>query len=338
MHTLKTGINSCYKIIMACISIIISCILIVGCTGQNDTINVIKDNTVTDTLMNTDEYDEKEETTAGSETEETERKPIANETTEKDSNSRKNELGILKSSLKEYISGFSGTYGIYYINLKTGNEFGINDTQEYIAASTSKLPINLYLYRNIEKGIIDPEQILTYEEEDYEPGTGNIQNEPFGTEYTVRETSRLSIVLSDNCAINMIIRLLGVENIRQYMLDIGGSIYYGNRHRTCPRDMAYYMRELYNFYVENPSVAGELIDCLKNTVFNDRINALLPENIPVAHKIGNQTNTMNDVGIIFADEPYILSVFSDNVSTNEACNVIANISKKIFDFIEKNKE
>ncbi len=317
--------------------------------SHNNTIKVAKDYSFNESLMHTDGCKEEElkpsietkktlETTKDFKKEETGSQSLEIQIDEQESIKRKNELKILENTLREYISNFSGTYGIYYINLKTGNEFGINDTQEYIAASTSKLPINLYLYKNIEKGIVNPEQILTYEEEDYEAGTGIIQNKPFGTEYTVRETSRLSIVLSDNCAINMIIRLLGIENIRQYMLDIGGSIYYGNRHRTCPRDMAYYMKELYDFYIENPYVAGELINYLENTVFNDRINALLPENITVAHKIGNQINTMNDVGIVFADDPYILSVFSDNVNTEEACSVIATISKILFDFIQGNGE
>jgi beta-lactamase class A len=251
---------------------------------------------------------------------------------------RKKQHEILKESLTEYISGFPGTYGIYYINLATGNEFGINDTQEYRAASTSKLPINLYLYRKIEEGTVDPEQLLTYKREDFEAGTGIIQNEPYGTEYTVRETSKLSIEISDNCGINMIIRLLGIENIRQYMLDIGGSIYYGAKYRTCPKDMACYMKELYDFYLGNPDVAGELMGYLENTIFNDRIPALLPEDIRVAHKIGNQPTAMNDVGIVFTDEPYIISVFSDEVEPGPACDVIANISKMVFDFVQENSQ
>jgi len=165
-------------------------------------------------------------------------------------------------------------------------------------------------------------------EEDFEPGSGVIQKSPFGTEYTVRETARLSVVYSDNCAINMIIRLLGIENIRQYMLDIGGTIYYGRDHRSCPYDLAVYARELYRFYQENPEIAGILIEDLQNTMWNDRINKLLPKDVKVAHKIGNYEGVYNDVGIVFAEEPYVLAVMSENADQSVASDVIAQISKK----------
>ena len=45
---------------------------------------------------------------------------------------------------------------------------------------------------------------------------------------------------------------------------------------------------------------------LQNTMWNDRINALLPKDVKVAHKIGNFQGVCNDVGIVFAEEPYIL--------------------------------
>ncbi len=244
------------------------------------------------------------------------------------------DIDKLKLKLGDYISEYSGKYGVYFINLATGQEFGINDTDEYIAASTSKLPINLLLYRKIEAGEVDPEAILTYLKEDFEPGTGIIQGKSFGTQYTVRETSRLSIVYSDNCGINMIIRLLGIDNIQQYMTDLGGKVYYKARHRSCPKDMALYTKELYKFYLDNPDVAGELIRDLENTVFKDRIDALLPDDIKVAHKIGNFTNTANDVGIVFAKTPYILSVMSDNVDFNQACGIIAKMSKIVYDYVE----
>lgn len=247
-------------------------------------------------------------------------------------------LEDLEKYLEEYIAGQEGRYGLYYINLATGEEFGINDREKYIAASTTKLPMNLLLYRKIAAGEISFDDKLVYLEEDFEPGTGIIQDSPYGTEYTVRETARLSIVYSDNCAINMIIRLLGIENIRQYMLDIGGTIYYGSDHRSCPYDLAVYARELYRFYRENPEIAGILMDDLMNTMWNDRINKLLPEDVKVAHKIGNFEGVYNDVGIVFAKEPYVLAVMSEDVDQSVASDVIAQMSKKIYDYIVTSSE
>ena len=244
-------------------------------------------------------------------------------------------MGELETLIKDYIGKQSGKYGVTFIDLASGESVSIDDKVEYIAASTSKLPMNVLLYTKIASGEIDPDSKLQYLKEDFEAGTGVIQNSAYGTEYTVRETSRLSVVTSDNCGINMIIRTLGIENIRQYILDLGGVVYYGKTHRSCPYDMALVSQELYRLYLEKPEVYGELITNLENTNWSDRIDAQLPDSVKVAHKIGNQTRTANDVGIVFASRPYVLSVMTDDVDFGTACTKIAELSRMIYDFVEE---
>ncbi len=239
----------------------------------------------------------------------------------------------LKKIITDYTSKLPGRYGVTYIDLATGEMVNVNDQIEYIAASTSKLPINMVLFKDIEAGKVSLEDKLVYKEEDLEYGTGIIQNSPYGTEYTVRETSKLAIRKSDNCGVNMIIRQVGIENVRKYLTDLGGKVYYGKTHRSCPYDMALVARDMYSHYLDNEAVYGELIDNLENTDWNDRISAKLT-GVKVAHKIGNQTKTANDVGIVFGKHPYVLSVMTEDVDFGTACNNIAALSKKIFDFEE----
>lgn len=240
----------------------------------------------------------------------------------------------LKKLIIDNTKNLPGRYGITYIDLATGEMVNVNDKVEFIAASTSKLPINVLLYKNIEAGKVKLEDKLVYKQEDLEYGTGIIQKSAFGTQYTVRETSKLSIRKSDNCGVNMLIRLLGIENVRQYIDDVGGQVHYGSRHRSCPYDMAQIAQDLYKLYLNNEGVYGELINNMENTDWSDRIDAKLPAEVKVAHKIGNQKVTSNDVGIVFGTHPYILSIMTENVDTGAANNSIANLSKKIYDFEE----
>lgn len=243
----------------------------------------------------------------------------------------------IAAKAQNFISNLSGKYGVHFIDLATGESFGINDRDIYVAASTSKLPINLLLYNKIEAGEIDPESILTYTEEDVEPGTGIIQDKPFGTEYTVRETAKLSIIYSDNAGVNMILRTVGGKDaVSKYIIGLGGEVYYGKGHRTSPRDMALVSKELYRLYLNNPEVYGEFINNLENTKWNERINGKLPKNVKVAHKIGNQPtySTFNDVGIVFASHPYVLSVMAAKVDYETACKGISQLSKMIYDEVE----
>jgi len=241
----------------------------------------------------------------------------------------------LKRMVEDFVSRQSGRYGVTFIDLATGESFGVNDKEEYIAASSTKLPMVLLLYVRMEEGEVDPDMLLEYKPEHLEYGTGIIQNSPYGTKYTVLKTAELAIRKSDNCGINMIIELLGIENIRQYMVDLGGAVYYDKRHRSCPYDIALASRELYRRYVNNPEAYEKLIEDLENTDWHDRIDARLPGDVRVAHKIGNQTRTANDAGIVFASHPYVLSVMTDDVDVGTACGKIAELSRMIYDFVEE---
>lgn len=246
------------------------------------------------------------------------------------------ELISLRKEINDYIGKFSGKYGIYFIDTLNGHEFGINEEDEFIAASTVKIPINLYLFNKINNGTANPEDVLTYTEADYEDGTGKILNEKMGTRYTVRELSMLSIESSDNIATNMLIRYLNRKNIKDFMRDLGGKIVDDEKNISCPKDMAVYMKEVYNFCRSKGPLGEELLDYFSNTEFNGRIPALLPKDIRIAHKIGSYDSVFHDIGIIYTHNPYILSIMSSDTDEEEAAKVIANISKKVYDYVQAN--
>jgi len=160
--------------------------------------------------------------------------------------------------LQIYLSTYQGDYGMYFYNLDTNESFGIRDKEKYIAASTSKVPINLYLYKLVAEGKVDLDTEVEYLEEDLEWGTGKIIKEEFGVKYSLRELSKLSIEISDNCAINMIIRTVGKENFINYMNSLGAIVDY-HTYRTCPYDMYLYFDELYKLYNENTEVYSDLM-------------------------------------------------------------------------------
>lgn len=248
-------------------------------------------------------------------------------------NSQNTEL--IKKELEEYIKNFQGKYGIYYYNLESGDEFGINHEDAYSAASTIKIPLNLYLYEKIKSGSADPLGTLAYLKQDNEDGTGIIQYEEFGKKYTLKELSRLSIVYSDNVAANMLIRYLGLSNIKEFMQENGGVFVQEGENVSSPRDMGVYMKKVYEFYKANGELGKELMDSFLNTEFNDRLPALLPPGTKVAHKIGTQVRAFHDVGIVLGENPYVISIMSKDIDEDKAPDVIANISKKVYDITNR---
>ena len=105
---------------------------------------------------------------------------------------------------------------------------------------------------------------------------------------------------------------------------------------SSPRDMGLYMKLVYEFCENSGTLGNELMNNFLNTdLYNDRLPALLPKSVKVAHKIGNEVGVINDVGIVFADKPYIVAVMSKGVNEEEAPTVIANISKMIYDSVNQ---
>ncbi|HOQ37873.1 MAG TPA: serine hydrolase [Acetivibrio sp.] len=244
---------------------------------------------------------------------------------------------ILKNNLEVYISGLAGIYGIYFVDLETDEQFGINEKEEFLAASTFKIPLNMYIYKKIRDGEIKPTDTIEYTEEDYEEGAGIIRYEKaFGIKYTVKELQRLSIVYSDNVAVNMLLRRVGKDNVKDYMRELGGQVVDYNKNVTCPKDMALYLKKAYELYEKKDKYANELIKNMIETNFHDRLTVLLSKDVKVAHKTGNLIGVVHDVGIVFAKRPYIIVVMSKDVVSDEAANnAIARISKMVYDYIKK---
>jgi beta-lactamase class A len=251
---------------------------------------------------------------------------------------------------------YKGRYAIYYQNLTVNEQYAINADRPFVAASSIKLGINTFLYTQIAAGKINPTEVLIYDSRayptgDYEAGTGTIQGQPNGTRYSVRDTSGLSIRISDNCATNMVIRRLGgIDQINPFLnsisavVDYRKSVTYTNyvgttssgRHRTSATDLALHAVKLFQLYQNNQAIYQPLIDDLCKTEFDFGIQKGIPTTVRVAHKIGtNGTyNTENDVGIVFADEPFVLCVMTESGNATTAHQFQADIAKIFYQYID----
>ena len=262
-----------------------------------------------------------------------------------------------KSDIEALIATYKGRYAIYYQNLVNGEIYSFKANTPFVAASSIKLGINTHLYLQIADEKISPTEILAYDNRpyptgDYEAGTGIIQSQPNGTKYSVRDTSGLSIRISDNCATNMVIRKLGgIDKVNEYLRLVSGivdyrkSVSYTNyagtavsgRHRTCATDLGLHAVSLYQLYQDNPTVYQPLIDDLCETEFDFGIQKGIPEIIRVAHKIGTNGayNTENDVGIVFAGEPFVLCVMTESGSASNARRFQAEVARILYQYIDK---
>lgn len=247
----------------------------------------------------------------------------------------------LVQELNEYLETKKGTYGIYVYELDSGNSFGINEEIVFPAASTVKVPLLMAVYKDIENGTISKEEEIVYTSADYEEGTGSIQYTKVGEKWTVQELAKRMMKQSDNIAKNMFLRVLGFKNVQNYITGLGvKNVDMSMNNTTTPKDAGMLLTLVYKNKVVDEELSDEMINLMVETDFERRLPRYL-EGVRVPHKIGTWAGAISDTGIVFLDgRPYTISVYSKGIqNVEDAENVIATISKKVYDYeLEKSKK
>ena len=265
----------------------------------------------------------------------------------------------MRRQIAEYLNKQTGRFGVYYINMNNGETLAFNESQPIVAASSIKIAYNTYLYEKAAAGELTMDEKITYNAAkypngDYEGGTGTIQNSADGTEYTLYDVSHLSITVSDNCGTNMVLRRLGgedavnnnymktISSVVDYRSDVQYTDYTGTathgRRRTSAIDLAKYAEHLYKDYTGNKDLYQPLIDDLCNTEYNWGVPGGVPSGVTVAHKVGFNTTyyANNDVGIVFGTEDYVLAVMTESGDAKAAQQIIGEVSRMIYEYVESN--
>ena len=246
---------------------------------------------------------------------------------------------VLRTQLEDYIGTRPGKVSVYVKDFATGETLNLNSDQVYVEASTIKLPLVLYIYELAAQGKINLDAKLTYTPEYYAQGTGILQGEPFGGQYTIRELSRLSMEYSDNVAWKMLLDFMGQDKLTAYEKSLGAKATGGDNglYITTPEDMGIYLERLLNFSEEKPEYGNEVLHYMANSIFSEGIPQDLPDDIVVAHKMGALNDKFHDVGIVFGNRPYIIAIFTDEAWEEVSLQTLADVSRIINDYQESVK-
>lgn len=189
-------------------------------------------------------------------------------------------------------------FAVSYYDTVTQESYDWNETHMMVAASTFKLPLNLYYYEKENAGELEPDTLIT------QGGA------------TLDLCHYLSIVESNNEISHALLYRIGTfpeykEAMRKYFTMTDDEIdpkYYQDNY-YCTRMMMDTLKYLYARQDEFP----ELIDYMKQSnPQNGYFRAKVTE-LDVAHKYGSFEGAENDVGIFYAEHPFLLAVYTQSV-------------------------
>ena len=191
---------------------------------------------------------------------------------------------------------------------ETGEQYVFNETKMLYGASTYKLPLNLYYYDMQLAGEITGATMITQ-----------------GA--SLDEAHYQSLVYSNNELSYSLWRRIGdwpeyKMAMRKYFTmtddEIPQNYYYD--HLFCTRMMLDTLKVVWDGQEQYP----ELIDYLKIACPDAYFKTYLDvDETPIAHKYGSYEGAENDVGIIWAERPFLLAVYTNGLSYGPGGNVDA---------------
>jgi len=228
-----------------------------------------------------------------------------------------NEMQVLQSIETEMMR-IPGHTGFYYKNLVTGVEHSIRADEEFLAASVIKLPLFLHILALTAEGKIDLTQKLNVTEKDKMPSCGALTLFSGDVNVDIETLCRLMIDLSDNTATNKLInyctisganegfKAMGLEKtvLRRLLFDAEASAA-GLQNTICPQEMGEILERLYRAEFVNERVSRFAIDGLLHQQINHKMGGKMRGLMDIAHKTGEDDGLSNDVGIVFAPQPFI---------------------------------
>jgi beta-lactamase class A len=232
--------------------------------------------------------------------------------------------------------------GWYLKNLKTGEEADRNGQVIVPSASTRKIAILVTALKQIHEGKLSLDQPVEITSKYQNTTSGVFQHFTPGFTITLRDAMVLMIIVSDNTCTGTVAEMVGLDEVNALCQSIGMT---NTMHRhgvppgdltrdhavdatntTTPGDVGLLL-DLLQQATRDEAVAKRLgstmelcqlgMDILSWQKLRQRLPAMLPGTVKVAHKTGTGARNINDAGIIFSDDGttplFILTVYTEHV-------------------------
>lgn len=208
----------------------------------------------------------------------------------------------------------SSKFGIYVKQLSINKEAGVHQDDKMYAASIAKLPLLYYTQIKIDQEQVKLSTSLQYIDKtigfkgSYDTqGSGSLAKQADNKKYTVEDLVNRVSKESDNAASNLLAYYLADQfkgEYEQEITAIAGEKWDMSSRQASPKMAGLVMEAIYH-------QSGYVLGSLQSTQFDqERIARDIP--VTVAHKIGDAYDFRHDVALVYAEDPFVLSIFTEN--------------------------
>lgn len=218
-----------------------------------------------------------------------------------------------------------------------------NEENIFPSASIIKILIMVEAFQQIEEGKFTKDEKILVEDKD--KVEFSIISELKEGEYTLIDLITWMIIVSDNTATNVLIDLLGYENINNMAKSLGckntllqrkmmdfNKIKLGKENLTTPLDMGLILDKIYHGEILSEDSCSSMLNILRRQRVKDRLLRYIVRDEALANKTGELEGINHDIGIFFLENvDYLIGVFTKGgEGPQDRKRTIGKISKLVY--------
>ena len=227
--------------------------------------------------------------------------------------------------LRELISPLKGKIGFYYENMIDGDKLSYNADHVF------------------SEGKLSWDQKVIVREGDKKPSCGALLSLSGDIEVDIESLCRLMITLSDNTATNMLIRTVGIDELKRGFAQMGlvktqiqrelfddEAAAKGLENYISPEEIAMLLKQVY----QRGFVSRQVSEKIENVMLLQQIRHKIPGYIgrkkKIANKTGEDSDTTHDAAIVFAQRPFVLVITSNDTDVPQTERFIREAALELY--------
>jgi beta-lactamase class A len=235
--------------------------------------------------------------------------------------------------------------GIFFLDLETGNYLSLGGDKVLSTASIIKLPILIALFQDVDAGKISLDETLVMTRDLIVGGSGEMQDRPVNSKFSVLETANKMITISDNTATNLIIKRMGGIQVlnqrfrswglqktamRNWLPDLRGT------NTTTARELVKLLAMLDKQQLLSSRSQAQALDILRRVKNRKLLPRGLGQGATIAHKTGDIGFLLGDTGIIEmpTGKRYLAAVLVESPYDDpKAVDFIQDVSRMVYTYL-----
>ncbi len=251
---------------------------------------------------------------------------------------------LFKSIVDKHLGDLPGEFGVVVKDLKTGDIYTQNADKPFPTASLYKLGLMYEVLKEAKEGKLDLKTKMTIEPRHMSQSEFD-EKLPVGLTVTIDRSLWFLITLSSNSAamalhdyvswtaMNNSLRAAGFTNLR--MTGDPTEKLFGDwrdQHASStPNDILRFFELVYGKKLLDEEASEKMMYLLRNQQVDDRLSVKLPRGVVMAHKTGNLSGVVNDVGIIFGPKTDLyVGVMTQGADYESTTNALQNLGLALY--------